>query len=141
LAFAAVSGARTFLGPALAARRAGRGRKLRWLTTLLAIVEVVYDKVPWVPARTSPRLLLGRAASGAAVAVGSRPRRGRGWAGVAALAGAALAIGSAFGTLRGRRALIRALGGRPLGNALAGAVEELTLLALGRVLGGRAPAR
>ena len=48
LGFAAISGARTFLGPALAARRAGAGRKVRLTVTLLAAWELLFDKIPGI---------------------------------------------------------------------------------------------
>jgi hypothetical protein len=132
LALAAISGARTFLGPALAVRHLGGGRRLRVLTTLLAAFEIgCFDKLPGVAARTAPPQLLGRLVSGATVAVALR-RRGRRSVLAAALAGAAVAGASAFATLRLRYALIRSCGRWRLGGVLAGVVEDLALLALGR---------
>ena len=61
-------------------------------------------------------------------------RHGRG-AGAGALAlGAAVAVAGAFVGIRLRRALTRLLGGGPRANALAGAIEDLTLIAVGRRL-------
>jgi uncharacterized membrane protein len=141
LALATISGARMFLGPALAVRRTSAGRGLRITATLLAAWELVFDKIPGVPARTSPPSLAGRAAAGALVGVLGRRHHGRGRALGAALVGAAAAMAGAFATLRERRALTRAFGGKRLSSALAGAVEDLTLLAIGRAALGPAPAR
>ena len=113
-----------------AARVAVEG--LRRLTTLLAAFELlVFDKLPGVPARTTPPQLFGRAAAGATVAVALRRRRGRASAGPAALAGAAVAVASTFATHQLRHFLIRLFGQRRLGGALSGVLEDLALLALG----------
>jgi hypothetical protein len=139
LALAAISGARTFLGPALAVRRLGAGRGLRRLTTLLAAFEIgCFDKLPGVGARTAAPQLLGRLVSGATVAVALRPR-GRRSGLAAALAWAAVAGASAFATLRLRYALMRLPFPRRLRGALSGVVEDLALLALGSALARPAP--
>jgi len=97
---AAASGARTWAGVAALSRRTP--------ARLFAAGELVYDKVPTVPSRITPPLLLGRIAAGALVGagVGSRARRNR--AGSAILGGL-VAFASAHVTYRMRRALGRRL--------------------------------
>ena len=101
LTLAALSGARTFLGPALAVRRLGARHRIQQLTTLLSAFEMcVFDKLPGVPARTTTPQLLARAASGAMVAVSLRRLRPNRGIGRTALAGATVAVAAAFATAR-----------------------------------------
>jgi uncharacterized membrane protein len=58
--------------------------------------EMVADKTPFIPSRTSAGPLLGRAASGALVAAALRASGGRGDKGSAALLGALSAAAAAF---------------------------------------------
>jgi len=133
LGLAAITGSRTALGPALVFGRASR-RRLRPIPLVLSAMELVADKMPFAPYRTAPIWLACRAASAAAVVRAVTRRRGRA-AGLGALAlGAAAAVASAFAGVRLRLALTRRLGGGPLSNALAGALEDLALIALGRRL-------
>ncbi|HEU4994135.1 MAG TPA: hypothetical protein VFT29_04920 [Gemmatimonadaceae bacterium] len=91
---AAASGARTWSGVAAIAPR----------TRGFALGELVYDKVPSVPDRTSPASLLGRIMAGALVGamVAGRTRRKRG---ESAVVGGFVAFASAHATYRLRRAL------------------------------------
>ncbi|HEY7374816.1 MAG TPA: hypothetical protein VIF57_21810 [Polyangia bacterium] len=135
LGLAAITGSRTTFGPALAARASVKRPVLRAIATLLAAAELIGDKLPGVPNRTAPSNLVPRIASAAGLALALRPRRRR-WrrrptvaATVALAAGAAVA--AAFAGLPLRRALTRLLGGGRIGNALAGAVEDAALIAIG----------
>lgn len=107
----AVSGMRTFLGMGLLAQGAARGfwsvrrSPLRFLagnagaTTLgiLAVSELVGDKMPAIPSRLSPGALIGRiAAGGICGALVSAASRKRSIEKDAALVGATAAIASAF---------------------------------------------
>jgi hypothetical protein len=133
LGLAAITGSRTALGPALVFGRARR-RRLRPIPLAMAALELFGDKLPRMPFRTAPLGLAFRMVSAAAVVRGMLKRRGR-VAGAGALAlGAVAAVAGAFAGLRFRLALTRRLGGGALSNALAGALEDLALIALGRRL-------
>jgi uncharacterized membrane protein len=117
-----VSGLRTFTGPATTAW----GAHLRWLGvsnslfawmssiaavavfTLLALLELVMDKLPSTPSRLRPAGLIGRTISGVlcggclAYAGGQSPLLG-------AVAGIAGAIAGAFAGNRIRASLVKAL--------------------------------
>ncbi|CAA9437096.1 MAG: hypothetical protein AVDCRST_MAG37-1044 [uncultured Rubrobacteraceae bacterium] len=79
LGLAGISGLRSMSGPALLARAVRRGdarasnlpalssARVSNLLSLLAVGEMIADKTPFVPARTSAPALLGRALSGALV--------------------------------------------------------------------------
>jgi hypothetical protein len=137
---AAITGSRTMLGPALAAR----GRAPRWLRVfayLAAAVELAGDKLPRVPDRTSALPLAMRGVSGALVARRLVRPRGRAASGAALALGAAVAGASAFTGLRLRRALTRRLGGGASAGALAGALEDAALLVVGSRIAGPASAR
>jgi uncharacterized membrane protein len=127
---AAITGGRTALGPALVCRVLPRTPASRRRATVLAVLELLGDKLPRVPNRTAPIGLAFRIVNGARVVRALRP--GRGAVTVAALAlGAAAAVAGAFVGLRLRRALTRRLGGGALANAVAGAIEDAGLLLLG----------
>jgi len=109
LAFAALSGLRSMAAPALLARAIRRGDvpdpkgtpyellgRLSPLLQLLMVGEMVADKTPFIPSRTSAGPLLGRAASGALVTSALRASGGRGGKGSAALLGALSAAAGAF---------------------------------------------
>lgn len=131
LGLAAVTGLRSGLGPALLVRRV-RGRPgLRRLATLFAIVELIADKLPWVPARTRPPGLIARAAGGALVGAVAGPGRGRRIGTAGLLLGAATALAAAFVGERARGALTRLLGGGAFANGLAGALEDSGAVVLG----------
>jgi uncharacterized membrane protein len=106
---------------ALASPRASR------VLAVLAASELAADKLPWLPARTSPPALVARALSGAitGAAVAAPHRRlsaGR------ALLGAAAAVASSFAFYKLRRLATRRLG---LPNAVAGLMEDAVAVALG----------
>ncbi len=79
IALSSISGLRSMAAPALLARAVRRGeldapnlpalgsREASALLTLLAIGEMIADKTPFIPSRTSPLALLGRALSGGLV--------------------------------------------------------------------------
>jgi uncharacterized membrane protein len=134
---AAITGSRTALGPALAARIARSPTRLRAATAVMAALELIFDKLPRVPARTSLGGLAFRIPSAIGVALMTRPRRGRGAALGALALGVAGALFGAFAGLRLRLALTRRIGGGTLANAVAGALEDAALLALGRRLSER----
>jgi uncharacterized membrane protein len=119
-------------------------RARRWGTSrvgsLLAAMEMVADKIPWTPSRTSPLSLAGRMVLGAAVAFGtasssrrwrSRPRL-RARVGLA-LVGASAAAASAF-LMRAVRARVSDRGGTA--NVVGGVVEDLVAFGAGRALTG-----
>src|SRR6478736_7588055 len=93
---AAASGARTWAGVAAISRRTP--------TKLFAAGEFIYDKVPTVPSRIAPPLLLGRIAAGALVGATVGRRTGRNRA-ASAILGGLVAFASAHATHRMRRAL------------------------------------
>ena len=135
LGLAAITGARTTFGPALAVRASVKRPLLRTIATLLAAAELIADKLPGLPNRTAPSNLVPRIASAAGLALALRPRRRR-WrrrptAGAAVALAAGAAVAAAFAGLPLRRALTRLLGGGRVGSALAGAVEDVALLAIG----------
>jgi uncharacterized membrane protein len=93
---AAASGARTMTGVAAIAPGSA--------TKLLAVGELIADKLPNIPNRVDPALLLGRIAAGTLVGamVGNRTGRNRG---TSAIIGGLIAFASAHATYRLRRAL------------------------------------
>jgi uncharacterized membrane protein len=142
-----VAGLRSLTAPAIVAWAA----HLRWIDlsgsplafmdsawavggfTALAVLELVADKLPTSPARTSPLPLAARIGMGLltggclAVAGGTSP-----WLG--ALLGAAGAIAGAFGGYRARVGLVRALHVRDYAIA---APEDLVAIGLGLLLVSR----
>jgi uncharacterized membrane protein len=117
---AAASGARTWAGVAGISRRTP--------TKLFAAGEFIYDKVPTVPSRVAPPLLVGRIAAGALVGATVGRRTGRNRAGSAILGGL-VAFASAHATYRMRRALGRRL------PAMAAALVEDAIVAGAAVAG------
>lgn len=137
-----VSGMRSMAAPAILARQLSGARRrrhtgaaVRWLRhpvaarwlPVMAAGEMAADKAPFVPDRTEPPSLAGRAASGgicgAAVA---------GWHSeseiAGALIGAVAALASTFGVYHLRAAAGRAL---PVPDAVVGAAEDAAAVALG----------
>jgi uncharacterized membrane protein len=117
-----VAGLRSFTAPAVTAWAAHLGwlkvpSPLAWIgatsavviLTLLALVELVADKLPNTPSRTAPPGLIARIVmgglSGACVAAA-----GGGTAVLGALLGVAGGIAGCFGGYRARTGLVRALG-------------------------------
>jgi uncharacterized membrane protein len=131
---AAITGSRTTLGPAMLCRSAVGRRPLRAAIYMMAVAELVGDKLPRTPSRTAPLALALRIASGAGVAFALLRGRGRAIRAAALAVGAAGAVCGAFAGLRARLALTRLLGGGTRANALAGAIEDAALVAAGRRL-------
>jgi uncharacterized membrane protein len=122
------AGLRSFT-PLAALAVAGRLGGRPWVTRgipLLAVGELIGDKLPSTPARTALGPLVGRAACGALAGTVVGGRRG-------AVAGAAAAVAAAFAGQHGRAALVRATG-RP--DAVIATGEDVLALALAR-LGSR----
>jgi len=131
---AALSGARTMMGPVFAARDSERWRRARPWIVGAAAGELLIDKIPGIPDRTAASGLLPRAMMGGAVAVASRPTSGARSAVFAAALGAAAAVAGAFLTFELRRRLTRRLGGQGISNLLSGAVEDGLIISAGRAL-------
>lgn len=152
LGIGVVSGLRFALGPALVSTAASRGnllnledtpfaaaafRRVSWVLSLLAAGELVADKSPIIPNRTSPPVLLGRAisgaASGAAISLAER-HSGR----IGALLGGASAVCAAVVGTRLRVEVSQRPG---VPSLLPGLVEDVLAVGLGLLaLSGRAVA-
>ena len=120
--------------PAVLARALGRPRRQparalaavhRWLP-LAAGGEMIADKLPSAPDRTSPPVLAGRVASGAVVGAALGQTR-RSSAAACALAGVAGAVASSFVMMRLRLGLGRRLG---LPDAAVAVVEDALAVGL-----------
>ncbi len=110
LAFSALAGLRSMAAPALLSRAARRhdmaspetvplANLLSHLSPLLQVLmvgEMIADKTPFVPSRTSTPALFGRALSGALVAAALFASEGRDSKGSAALLGALSAMAAAY---------------------------------------------
>ena len=144
-AIGAFSGARTTLGPLLVCERvldegvAPGAVPARWLQSarvatmigVLAIVETVVDKLPFIPERTHAIALAPRIASGAlaGAALSSVDRTKRRDVILGALLGATGAIAGAFVAVHVRRLLARGLP-----DVIAGIGEDAMLVALSRTV-------
>lgn len=118
---AAASGARTMSGvAAIAPGSAAR---------LVALGELIADKMPNIPDRVAPAPLLGRVAAGAVVGVIAGARTGRN-RGESAIIGGLIAFVSAHATYRMRRALSGRL------PAVAAALVEDAIVVGAAVTGG-----
>ena len=135
LGLAAITGSRTALGPALVCRRP-RGAGCARGTRLLAALELVGDKLPRMPPPDGAAGARASAIVSAAGVVRAMLKRRQGgrrerarwrWAPRWRWLGA-------FAGLRLRLALTRLLGGGALANAMAGAIEDAALIAVGRRL-------
>lgn len=120
-AMGAVAGSRTMLAPALVAR--ARHAPLAGPLALAAAGELMADKLPFMPARTTTLPLLGRAFSGAAVGAALTPHRRA----AGAVAGALGALAAAY-VLTGTRLACEE---RRVPNAFAGLCEDAAALAVG----------
>jgi uncharacterized membrane protein len=136
-----VSGSRSMLAPALVARsfagepptdastplatRVMAAPAATWLLSVAALAELVGDKTPWVPARTTAVPVIGRLASGALVgaALSSADRQA-----AAAVTGAAGALVGTYAFYELRRLLSDRLG---MPNAVAGLCEDAMAIGLG----------
>lgn len=139
LGLAATAGLRSMAAPALLARAVRRGDlhapelpalgfpKLSALLTLLAIGEMVADKTPLVPSRTSTLALLGRLLSGglagATLFVAEGRRRNSG-----AILGALSAFAAAHAGERLRATGVQ----KGIPDPILGTLEDKIVLALGR---------
>jgi uncharacterized membrane protein len=142
VAFAAISGVRSMAPPALLSRAVRRGdvsglRATRFallgddrvwaLLQALMLGEMIGDKTPFIPSRTSAGPLFGRALSGALVGsalFAARKRRGLS----GALLGAASALAGVYAADRLRSATTQGLG---LPDPLFGLLEDGLILAGG----------
>jgi uncharacterized membrane protein len=110
LGMGAVAGLRSMAAPAALSRAAADGRvgslrdtpfallgssKVSTLLTLFEVGELVGDKLPTLPSRTSPPPLIGRAASGALVSAALFASEGR-RAATGGVLGAASAVAGAY---------------------------------------------
>lgn len=144
VALGALAGARSMLPLAVVSRALGsRGaprlrRPLsRWvsprvqnLALLAALLELIGDKLPSVPARIAPLPLAGRALSGAAAGFLIARGRRRG-AGLFTALGASCAVAAAIGSYALRKSASERL---PLSSAQAGLLEDgAALLGAGAV--------
>jgi uncharacterized membrane protein len=122
---------RTFSAPAWVVRpESAWARRLLFLAAGFEIV--VFDKMPFVPSRTSAPQLIGRVVSGAACAAYASRHEQRRFARITAgvIGGVAAAVG-AYAAL-GLRRRVGALSGLP--DAWVGVVEDDASVALGRML-------
>jgi uncharacterized membrane protein len=145
LGLGAIAGMRSMAAPAIRSRSIVEGRVgslegtpfatlgspgVSTALRVLEIGELIVDKLPIVPSRTSPPPLLGRAASGAVVGAALFASAGRQAATGGAL-GAVSAISSAYATERLRMQIIQRLG---VPNVVAGLLEDGAVLFGGRRL-------
>ena len=142
IGLAGIAGLRSMAAPALLARAVRRGDlqapnlpalgspKVSTLLSLLAVGEMIADKTPLVPARTSAPALLGRVLSGGLAGVTLFASEGRD-KNSGAILGALCATVAAYAGEN-----FRTMGSERLGlpNALLGALEDMAVLALGRRL-------
>ena len=142
---AALTGARSMAAPTLLSRRLNkhpsrRLRSSRWKTlqtsrttnilTVLAIGEMIGDKLPTAPDRTSPGALVGRGLSGAVTGavlykLGRRPS---GWG---AVVGAASALTGAYATFYLRKQLSEVT---DVPDPVWGGIEDLLVIKAGQRL-------
>lgn len=133
-AIGVLAGLRTFSAPAWVVRSESvRAKRLKRLLFLAAAFEtVVFDKMPFVPSRTSAPQLVGRMVSGAACAVyASRNEQGRLGRIAAGVTGGVAAAMGAYAAL-GLRRRVGALFGLP--DAWVGVVEDGVSIGLGSML-------
>ena len=109
-AIGAVSGLRSMTGPAIIAEAAKRnilnlkGTPLAWLatntaaraSTVLAVAELIADKLPFVPARTKAPSLVSRFITGAVCGMALAGRRKRSEQIMGAIVGGTAAIAGAY---------------------------------------------
>jgi uncharacterized membrane protein len=100
------------------------------VTALLALGELIVDKIPWAPGRTSSIALAGRAISGALAGGTIARSRGRAWQ-IPALVGAAAAIGAAYGAYELRKRAVKATG---LPDSVFALVEDAIVVGSGLAL-------
>ena len=141
LGLGAISGLRALSGPAFVSRAASRGDlnldgtflaflsspRLSKALVLMELGELVGDKLPATPSRTSPPPLLGRAASGALVGAAVFVSEGR-----RATTGAALGSTAAIvAALAGERLRALAVEKTGLPDPVVALAEDATVLLVG----------
>jgi uncharacterized membrane protein len=113
----AVSGLRSFTGPAMVSEAARRnilkldGTPLSWLASsrsaktsiALAVGELIADKLPFMPNRTDPPSLVTRFISGAICGAAVAGRRSRNEKLLSALVGGTAAVAAAYAGLQYRK--------------------------------------
>ena len=141
-AVGALSGARTMAGPVLVCERFGHAyvpqsaKPMRWLQSgkLMAVVralsamEMIMDKLPIAPRRTSAVALVPRALAGALAGAALSSVHRRGWA-LGSVLGAVGAIAGAFAAYRLRTWMDERL---HVPNMVAGLGEDALLFGLRR---------
>jgi uncharacterized membrane protein len=132
MALAAVSGMRTFSGPAAVTFRHRAG--LLRAAAFLAAGEMVADKLPFIPDRVKPGPLAARAVSGAIVG-GVIAHEDGANAAAGAMLGAAAAVAAAVAAYRVRKL-------SPLPNVVNGMLEDALVFGLAAYFASRTrPAR
>jgi uncharacterized membrane protein len=141
LSLGAISGLHSLSGPAFVSRAASRGDlnldgtllaflsspRLSKALVLIELGELVGDKLPATPSRTSPPPLLGRAASGALVGAAVFVSEGR-RATIGAALGSSAAIVAGFAGERLRSLTVEKTG---LPDPVVAFAEDATVLLLG----------
>ena len=127
LAIGAATGLRTMAGPAAAAR----GTRWARVLPLLALGELIVDKLPATPARTIPAGLAARAIGGA-LAGGAVAKAGGGSRALGVAVGVAGAIGAAYAGAAYRRAATRYVPA-----LIAALIEDGLAIALARAVAKR----
>lgn len=124
-----VSGLRSLTGPAAVRIRGNAGGASSLVLGILAAGEFVVDKLPRVPSRTAPPLLIVRALAGgfAGAAIVGRDADRR----IAFALGAASAVAASYLALRLRRAATTRTG---LPDAVVAVVEDVAALSAGALL-------
>jgi len=117
----ALSGMRSMAGPTTLMLQ--QGGYVAGAMAVLAVGEMIVDKMPSVGSRLAPGPLAGRAVMGA-LAGGVIARRARGNVAAGAVVGASAALAAAYLAYHARKQL-------PLSNALGGVVEDLLVLGIG----------
>ncbi len=135
LGLGAIAGVRSMAAPAILSRSIVEGRvrdledtpfaalgspRVSNALRVLEIGELIVDKLPVLPGRTSPPLLLGRAASGAVVGAALFASVGR-RAATGGVLGAVSAMAAAYAAERLRVQIIQRLG---VPNVAAGLLED-----------------
>jgi uncharacterized membrane protein len=105
-----------------------------WILSLLAVAELVNDKLPRTPSRTAPGPLAGRILLGALAAATLTAGAAGGSVALGAVAGAAGALAGTFGGYQARTRLVRALGVPDLVVAL---LEDLVAVGGGLFIASR----
>ncbi len=131
-----IAGMRSMLPPAIVARsrpRSQRIQTLRKLTYASAVLELVGDKTPFIPARISGPALVGRLASACAMTFAATRGRPFERAASAVLSVAPAAI-SSHALYRARRFATSKLG---LPNVIAGLLEDVAALWVAKATSAR----